>query len=148
MVIPAFCKALRQGSIVALISLSASCSNLARVRVLTRCFGIPFTGIIYGRLISVCVELESSIFAFSAASFKRCKAMASLCRSTPSSLLNSSVSQSTITWSKSSPPRWVSPSVDLTSKTPSPSSRIEISKVPPPRSKTAIFMSLCILSRP
>ena len=33
--------------------------------------GIYGTGIIYGRFISVCVELESSILAFSAASFKR-----------------------------------------------------------------------------
>ena len=40
------------------------------------------------------------------------------------------------------------PFVDFTSNTPSPNSRIEISKVPPPRSYTAIFISLCILSRP
>ena len=53
-----------------------------------------------------------------------------------------------ITWSKSSPPRWVSPLVDLTSNTPSPSSRIEISNVPPPRSNTAIFISFWVLSRP
>ena len=39
--------------------------------------------------------------------------------------------------SKSSPPRWVSPAVATTSKTPSRISRIETSKVPPPRSKTA-----------
>src|SRR5580658_9820079 len=50
-------------------------------------------------------------------------------------------------WSKSSPPRKVSPLVDLTSKTPSPISRMETSKVPPPRSKTAIFSSF-FLSRP
>ncbi len=42
-------------------------------------------------------------------------------------------------WSKSSPPRKVSPWVAFTSKTPSPISRIDMSKVPPPRSKTAIF---------
>jgi len=53
-----------------------------------------------------------------------------------------------IIWSKSSPPRCVSPLVDLTSKTPSPSSRIDISKVPPPRSKTAILRSLFFLSSP
>jgi len=50
-------------------------------------------------------------------------------------------------WSKSSPPRNVSPFVAFTSKTPSPISRIEMSKVPPPRSKTAIFSSF-FLSRP
>ena len=36
--------------------------------------------------------------------------------------------------SKSSPPRKVSPLVDFTSNTPSPISRMEMSKVPPPRS--------------
>ena len=40
--------------------------------------------------------------------------------------------------SKSSPPRKVSPLVDFTSNTPSPISSTEMSKVPPPRSYTAI----------
>ena len=48
--------------------------------------------------------------------------------------LNSSARYSTRRLSKSSPPRKVSPLVDFTSKTPSPISRIETSKVPPPRS--------------
>ena len=61
----------------------------------------------------------------------------------------SSARKSMTIWSKSSPPRWVSPLVALTSKTPSPSSRIEMSKVPPPRSYTAILRSpLPCLSRP
>ena len=42
--------------------------------------------------------------------------------------------------SKSSPPKKVSPFVDLTSKTPSPISKIDISNVPPPKSYTAIFL--------
>jgi len=42
----------------------------------------------------------------------------------------------------------VSPFVDLTSKTPSPNSKIEISNVPPPKSKTAILISWSFLSRP
>jgi len=50
--------------------------------------------------------------------------------------------------SKSSPPRCVFPFVDFTSKTPSPNSRTEISKVPPPRSKTAILPSCSFLSKP
>ena len=50
-------------------------------------------------------QRHNSILAFSAASFKRCKAIGSLRRSTPSSRRNSSASQSIITWSKSSPPR-------------------------------------------
>ena len=47
--------------------------------------------------------------------------------------------QSMMVWSKSSPPKWVSPSVDKTSKTPSPNSKMETSCVPPPKSKTTIF---------
>ena len=42
----------------------------------------------------------------------------------PWSFLNSSIIQSMIRWSKSSPPRCVSPLVDFTSTTPSPTSRI------------------------
>ena len=145
---PASFKDWRHGSIQAWIRLSASCSNFARVSVLTKCFGTPFTGMIYGRLISVLVVLDNSILAFSAASFKRCKAIGSLRRSTPSSRRNSSANQSMITWSKSSPPKWVSPFVDFTSNTPSPNSKIEISNVPPPKSNTAIFMSLFVLSKP
>ena len=50
--------------------------------------------------------------------------------------------------SKSSPPKKVSPFVDLTSNTPSPNSRIETSNVPPPKSYTAIFLFSFFLSRP
>ena len=42
----------------------------------------------------------------------------------PFSFLNSSTIQSIMRWSKLSPPRWVSPLVDFTSTTPSPTSRI------------------------
>ena len=77
---------------------------------------------------------ESSIFAFSAASFNLCKANLSDFRSIPFSFLNSDKRYSTIVLSKSSPPKNVSPLVDLTSKTPSPSSKIETSNVPPPKS--------------
>ena len=49
--------------------------------------------------------------------------------------------------SKSSPPKKVSPFVDLTSNNPSSISKIEISKVPPPKSKTAIVFPPS-LSRP
>ena len=41
----------------------------------------------YGRLISVCCERDSSIFAFSAASLSRCSASTSFFRSTPGFLL-------------------------------------------------------------
>ena len=43
--------------------------------------------------------------------------------------------------SKSSPPRWVSPAVAMTSKTPLSMVRSDTSKVPPPRSKTRMFFS-------
>ena len=76
----------------------------------------------------------SSIFAFSAASFNLCRASLSVLRSIPLSFLNSDARYPTIASSKSSPPRKVSPLVDLTSNTPSPISKIEISNVPPPKS--------------
>ena len=87
-----------------------------------------------GSTISVCSEVLSSHLAFSAASLSRCSAMRSWRRSMPVSRRNSSMSQSMIRWSKSSPPRKVSPPVARTWKRPSASSRIEMSKVPPPRS--------------
>ena len=145
---PAFFKADLQGSIVLLIKLSANCSNFARVNCFTKCLGIPLTGIMYGKLISEVVVLDNSILAFSAASFKRCKAIGSLRKSIPSSFLNSSANQSIIKLSKSSPPKCVSPSVDFTSNTPSPNSKTDTSCVPPPQSKTIIFISFPFLSIP
>ena len=101
-----------------------------------------------GRLIVVSWTAESSILAFSAASFSRCSAILSFDRSTPSVSLNDFTSQSMTRWSQSSPPRWVLPEVDLTSKTPSPISRTETSNVPPPRSNTRIVWSAPSLSSP
>src|SRR6266481_3125306 len=83
-----------------------------------------------GRLISVSIICESSILAFSAASFRRCSAMRSLLKSMLFSFLNSSINQSTMRWSMSSPPRCVSPLVDFTSTTPAPTSSTEMSNVP------------------
>src|SRR5690606_29358685 len=145
---PASCNDFLQGSIERFTKLSDNCSNFALVNVCTKCFGPEAVAVIYGKLISVCVEDDNSIFAFSAASFKRCNAMASFLKSTPSALLNSFANQSIITWSKSSPPKCVSPLVDNTSNTPSPNSKIEISNVPPPKSYTAIFLSSPPLSIP
>ena len=146
---PAAFKAAAQGSMVRLTKASTICSNLARERERTRCFGTPSTGMMYGKLISELVVLDNSIFAFSAASFKRCNAMGSLERSKPPfSSLNSFTNHSMMAWSKSSPPRWVSPSVESTSNTPSPNSKMETSCVPPPRSNTTIFWSMDFLSMP
>ncbi|MNT25276.1 hypothetical protein D3C72_1607880 [compost metagenome] len=81
--------AVRHGSIVRLIRSSTSASSLARVIFRFKCFGPEASAVMYGRLISVCCELDSSILAFSAASFRRCSASTSLDRSTPWSFLNS-----------------------------------------------------------
>ncbi|MCG3203322.1 MAG: hypothetical protein NFCOHLIN_03274 [Gammaproteobacteria bacterium] len=136
--IPASFMATLQGSMVRLMRSSTSDSSLARVIFTFRCFGPLASAVMYGRLTSVWLLEESSIFAFSAASFRRCRASGSLCRSKPWSFLNSSHRKSMTRRSKSSPPRNVSPFVDNTSNCFSPStsaiSMIEMSKVPPPRS--------------
>ena len=99
-----------------------------------RCFGPEASAVTKGRLISVSIVVESSHFAFSAASFSRWSAILSFERSIPWSFLNSATIHSMTRWSRLSPPRWVSPFVALTSTTPSPTSRTEMSKVPPPKS--------------
>ncbi len=135
---PASLIAMRHGSMVRSIRSSTRLSNLARVTLTARCLGPDWSAVMYGRLISVCALEESSILAFSAASFSRCSARMSFLRSMPLSFLNSSHTYSIRRWSKSSPPRKVSPLVESTSNWFSPStsaiSMIETSKVPPPRS--------------
>jgi hypothetical protein len=144
---PASASALRQGSSDRSTRSATSCSNLERESFRFRCFGPDWSAVTYGRFTSVLCAEESSIFAFSAASRRRCTAIGSRVRSTPWSFLNSATSQSITRWSRLSPPRWVSPFVAFTSTTFSPTSRIEMSNVPPPKSKTAIFSSF-FLSRP
>ncbi|MNI39772.1 hypothetical protein D3C73_939620 [compost metagenome] len=100
-----------------------------------------------GRLICACITPESSILAFSAASFNLCIAILSLLRSIPESFLNSATKKSIILSSKSSPPNLLFPDVDITSNTPSPISNTDTSNVPPPRSYTMIFCSVS-LSKP
>mmetsp|Transcript_6370 Transcript_6370/g.21364 ORF Transcript_6370/g.21364 Transcript_6370/m.21364 type:complete len:215 (+) Transcript_6370:1219-1863(+) len=111
------------------------------------CFGPSAVAVMKGREMLVEGVEESSIFAFSAASVRRCSACLSFIKSTPSDFLKSAASHSTIRLSKSSPPRNVSPEVESTSKTPSPTSRMDTSKVPPPRSKIKI-VSLAFFSNP
>ena len=124
-----------------------SSSNLARVSVRSRCLGPFSSAVMNGRLMAELIVVESSILAFSAASYSRCSAILSTLRSMPWLCLNSATIQSTTALSKLSPPRCVSPLVERTSNTPSPRSRMETSKVPPPRSNTRIVWS-CSLSRP
>ena len=115
--------------------------------VVTRCFGPLASAVMNGRLTCVWVTDESSTFAFSAASNRRWSACGSCRRSIPLSLWNSSAMWSTSRRSKSSPPRWVSPDVARTSTTPSPTSRMLTSNVPPPRSNTST-VSFDFLSSP
>ena len=103
---------------------------------------------INGKLISVSITVDSSIFAFSPPSFILVIAVLSLVRSIPSFFLNSSTTKSIIALSISEPPRCVSPEVLITSNTPPPISIIVTSNVPPPKSKTKIFMSSLLLSIP
>ena len=135
---PASLRAVSQGVMLLFTKSSTNCSNLALVKSMFKCLGPSWVAVINGRFTFVFCELESSILAFSAASLRRCMAIGSFLRSMPSSLLNSSAKKSINFESKSSPPKCVSPLVDFTSNTPSPSSRIDTSKVPPPKSYTAM----------
>ena len=89
---------------------------------------------------------DSSIFAFSAASLRRCIAVLSFRRSMPFSFLKVSTIQFIIFSSKSSPPSRLLPAVASTSNTPSEISSSETSNVPPPRSKIRIFWSSSLSS--
>ena len=121
--------------------------SFARLSFISRCFGPLWSAVMNGRLIWVSWVVESSIFAFSAASYSRWREFLSADRSIPWSRLYSATIHSTIALSQLSPPRWLSPAVALTSNTPSPISSTETSNVPPPRSKTRIVWSDS-LSRP
>ncbi len=114
-------------------------SNFARVKDRSKCFGPSWSAVIKGRLMEAVNTFDNSTLAFSAASRRRCMAKRSPDRSTPCSCFIVWTIQSTILLSKSSPPRRVLPEVDFTSNTPSPISRIDTSKVPPPKSKMTIF---------
>ncbi len=119
----------------------------ARVRVMSRWRGPSAVAVTKGRFMLVVCAVESSHLAFSAASFNLCIAILSFRKSTPCFALKSSAIQFMMRSSQSSPPKWVSPLVALTSKSPSEMSRIETSKVPPPRSKTRMVCSFS-LSKP
>ena len=125
---------LRHGSLVRFTRSIVSVSSFCFVSVAVRCFGPVASAVMNGRLMSYWPALDRAHFAFSASSFRRWSAIMSLPRSMPCCALKSSIIHFMIAWSRSSPPRCVSPFVAFTSKTPSPMSRIEMSKVPPPKS--------------
>ena len=78
---PASFNAFLTGSIDLLTRSEHNCSNLDLVNVLTKCFGPESVAVIYGKFISVCVDDESSILAFSAASLSLCNAIGSFLKS-------------------------------------------------------------------
>ena len=139
--IPASFNAFVHGAFVLSKSEPTNSSNFARVKVIAKCFGPVASAVINGKLISVEVVLDNSIFAFSAASLKRCTANLSPLRSIPDSFLNTFCNSFITTVSKSSPPKNVSPFVALTSKTPPEISKMDTSNVPPPKSYTATMPS-------
>mmetsp|Transcript_41040 Transcript_41040/g.73781 ORF Transcript_41040/g.73781 Transcript_41040/m.73781 type:complete len:228 (+) Transcript_41040:1075-1758(+) len=116
-------------------------SNFERVMVELRCLAPEASAVMKGRFTSVCTVEDSSHLAFSLASRRRCTASLSPERSIPDCCLNSFVRCWSRVLSKSSPPRNVSPLVALTSNTPPLISRMETSKVPPPKSYTATIPS-------
>ena len=59
------------------------CSNLRPCQAVLQVLGPLESAVMKGRLMSVCCVLESSFFAFSAASLRRCSAMRSWARSIP-----------------------------------------------------------------
>mmetsp|Transcript_30065 Transcript_30065/g.48994 ORF Transcript_30065/g.48994 Transcript_30065/m.48994 type:complete len:234 (+) Transcript_30065:975-1676(+) len=129
------------GAMVRLISLSTKFSSCARVTVMSRCLGPLGVAVINAACTFVSVRDDNSILVRSASSFKRCTANLSPIKSIWFSFLNSRHINSRISWSKSSPPSVVSPLVAITSNTPSDKDKMEISKVPPPRSYTATMPS-------
>ena len=124
----------------------ASSSSTERVIFRSKCFGPSASLVTNGMFISVSVAVDSSCFAFSAASSSRCRASGSFVRSMPLSFLNSSAIHRMIFWSISFPPIRLSPSVDFTSIVSPEISRTETSNVPPPKSKTTICSSFFLLN--
>ena len=74
-------EAARQGSMVRSSRSSVSASYFCRESTVLRCLGPEASAEMKGRTISVCCAVESSHLAFSAASFRRCRAMRSWRRS-------------------------------------------------------------------
>ena len=85
---------------------------------------------------------DKSFFNSSQATFNLLLALSWLLISIPFSCLNSSIQYLTNWLSKSSPPKWVLPLVAKTLKVLCSNFKIETSKVPPPKSKTKIFLEV------
>mmetsp|Transcript_14289 Transcript_14289/g.37899 ORF Transcript_14289/g.37899 Transcript_14289/m.37899 type:complete len:230 (+) Transcript_14289:719-1408(+) len=145
---PASCTHFLHGSSVLPTKSATIPSNWALPSLTFKCFGPVASAVMNGNETSVVFKPSNSRFAFSAASLNLCMASGSLDKSNPESFLNSANRCLSNSSSKSSPPSIVSPLVDLTSKTPPLISRIETSKVPPPKSNTATNFPSSALSKP
>ena len=88
---PESSNAVLHGINVLSINFPTKASSLALVNFRFTCLGPVLSAVMKGKLISVCVAEDNSIFAFSAASFSRCKASLSILKSIPLSFLNSSI---------------------------------------------------------
>lgn len=144
MLIPASFRTCVTGIIVFLNRSTFSSSNLARDTVDEKSF--PSASASHSTVAEF--WLDSVRFAFSHCFRSRCTARLSFEMSTPSRRLNCAMKNDMRRWSKSCPPRWVSPAVASTSKTPLSIERRVTSNVPPPRSKTRMFSSRSRRSRP
>ena len=87
---PASCSAFSTGVIVLSTRSAVSSLNVCLDRVISMWWGPSLAMAIKGRLILVVTEEDSSFFAFSASSLKRCIAEASFERLIPSLILNCS----------------------------------------------------------
>mmetsp|Transcript_35579 Transcript_35579/g.70042 ORF Transcript_35579/g.70042 Transcript_35579/m.70042 type:complete len:201 (-) Transcript_35579:557-1159(-) len=122
-----------------------SSSNLARLT--TREKSVPAESASQSIVADICTDRVR--LAASHCRRSRWIARLSLAMSIPVLRRNCCMQWSMRRWSKSSPPRWVSPEVDRTSKTPPSMVRRDTSNVPPPRSKTRMLCSaVSRLSRP
>mmetsp|Transcript_44532 Transcript_44532/g.89953 ORF Transcript_44532/g.89953 Transcript_44532/m.89953 type:complete len:240 (+) Transcript_44532:719-1438(+) len=122
-------------------------SNLARVTVWLRSSPSASASI----STQVEVWLDKLRFATSHCRRRRCRARLLLRTESPSPgcfLSNTLMRWSMRRWSKSSPPKWVSPAVALTSNTPLSMVSSVTSKVPPPKSNTNTVSSLPFFSSP
>ena len=88
-VTPASFIACSTGTLVASTKSLINSSNFALVNVISKCFGPWASAVMNGKLICVCCIPESSILAFSAASFNLCIAILSDFKSIPFDFLNS-----------------------------------------------------------
>ena len=124
------------GAIVRLKISIQKLSNLARVNTILK--SIP--SLIHSISILAKVADDRVLFACSAATAKRLIAFLLSERSILCFVLNSLIKYSIIRWSKSDPPRCVSPPVAFTSNIPSSILSNETSCVPPPQSNISIFL--------